>query len=84
MCGSPPAGAWRRPAPRATRWRSPAPAWGVMSLEGDEVKLTSMSQNIRRARALYRAHAVKDQSSDALLEARRLEVARDRVAEGDD
>ena len=44
----------------------------ALSLDRDEVKLSSMRQSISRAQALYRAHATDDQSSDAFLEARRL------------
>ena len=46
----------------------------AVSVDGDAVTLTSMASNVRRAQALYRAHVRKDQSSDAFLEARRLEA----------
>jgi bifunctional DNA-binding transcriptional regulator/antitoxin component of YhaV-PrlF toxin-antitoxin module len=51
----------------------------VVSVDGDEVKLTSIAKSIGHAQALYRAHATADQSSDAFLEARRLETVRDRA-----
>lgn len=49
----------------------------VLSIDGNEVKLSSVRQSISRAQALYRAHASADQSSDVFLEARRLEAAQD-------
>jgi bifunctional DNA-binding transcriptional regulator/antitoxin component of YhaV-PrlF toxin-antitoxin module len=70
--------------PRAAREALGVTSAGVvvLSMDGDEVRLTSMNHNIRRAQALYRAHVVEDQSSDAFLQARRLEAARDRAADG--
>lgn len=49
----------------------------VLSVDGDEVTLTSMRQSIRRAQALYRAHVTNDQPSDEFLESRRVEAAQD-------
>lgn len=56
----------------------------ALSVDGDEVKLTSMASSIKRAQALYRTNVKKDLPSDALLEERRDEAARDRVAEARD
>ena len=53
----------------------------VVSIDGDEVKLTSISQSIRRAQALYRAHASADQPSDAFLKERREEADREHRAD---
>ncbi|MDQ2859324.1 MAG: AbrB/MazE/SpoVT family DNA-binding domain-containing protein [Pseudomonadota bacterium] len=58
------------------------PSVVVLSLEGDEVKLTSARRGVARAQALYRANATADQSSDAFLAERRRESARDRAKEG--
>ena len=49
----------------------------VLSVDGDEVKLTSMRRSVRGAQALYRAHVTDDRPSDEFLEARRREAARD-------
>lgn len=49
----------------------------VLSIDGDDVKLSSMRKSIQQAQALYRAHVTDDQPSDAFLEARRLEASRD-------
>ena len=46
----------------------------AVSVDGDAVILTSMASNVRRAQALYRAHVREDQTSNAFLEARRLEA----------
>lgn len=51
----------------------------VVSVDGDELTLTSMRQNIRRAHGLYRAHATADASSDDFLKDRRAEAARERA-----
>jgi bifunctional DNA-binding transcriptional regulator/antitoxin component of YhaV-PrlF toxin-antitoxin module len=55
---------------------------GVISLsvEGDEVKLSSMQANIKHAQALYRAHVKTDQSSDGFLADRREEDGREEGA----
>lgn len=56
----------------------------AMSVDGDEVKLTSMHNSIKRAQALYRANVRNDLPSEALLEERREEAMRDRAAEARD
>ena len=53
----------------------------VLSVDGDEVKLSSMRQSINRAQALYRANVTNDQSSDEFLEERRIEAERDQAAD---
>lgn len=52
----------------------------VVSIEGDEVKLSSIRNSIRRAQALYRQHTTDDSSSDAFIADRRAEAARDEQA----
>ncbi len=47
----------------------------VLSVDGDEVKLTSIQKSIQKAQALYSAHVANDQSSEQFLETRRLEAA---------
>jgi bifunctional DNA-binding transcriptional regulator/antitoxin component of YhaV-PrlF toxin-antitoxin module len=54
----------------------------VVSLEGTEVKLSSMRQSIRRAQALYRAEVANDQTSEDFLRARRKESATENKAQG--
>ncbi len=49
----------------------------TLSVEGDEVKLISMTSSIKRAQALYRAHVVDDKSSDEFLEERRKEAVKE-------
>ena len=49
----------------------------VFSLEGNEVRLTSVGQSIRHAQDLYRRHATRDASVDEFLAERRAEAARD-------
>lgn len=51
----------------------------ILTLEGDEVRLTPLNYGISRARALYRQNTTSDRSTDAFLEDRRLEAARDAV-----
>lgn len=53
----------------------------VLSVDGDEVKLSSMRQSINRAQALYRANVINDQSSDDFLEERRIEAEQDQAAD---
>ena len=53
----------------------------VVSVDGDEVTLSSMRQSINRAQALYREHVRNDQTSDAFLEERRREAAREQAAD---
>lgn len=52
----------------------------VFSVEGDEVKLTSIQQSVKRAQALYRQYAKGDYSVDDFIAERRAEAARE--AEG--
>ena len=49
----------------------------VLSIDGDDVKLSSMRQSIKRAQDLYRQHATNDLSVDDFLAERRAEAARD-------
>ena len=49
----------------------------ALSVDGDEVKLTSMGSRVRYAQALYREHVKNDRSSDAFLEERRQEAERE-------
>jgi len=51
----------------------------AVSVEGDEVKLTSMAASIKKAQALYKAHVKDDQSSEDFLAARKAEAAREPV-----
>ena len=53
----------------------------VLSIDGDEVKLSSIRQSITRAQALYRANVTNDQSSDDFLEERRIEAEQDQAAD---
>ncbi|MEY2925790.1 MAG: hypothetical protein RL367_267 [Pseudomonadota bacterium] len=54
---------------------------GVVSLsvDGDEVKLSSMASRVKHAQALYRQHVKNYFSSDDFLEERRQEAERDRL-----
>jgi len=65
--------------PRAARAALGVTGAGVilLSVDGEEVKLTSVRQSVLRAQALYRAHVVDDRSSEAFLEERRAESAND-------
>ena len=49
----------------------------VLSIDGDNVKLTSMRQSIKRAQDLYRKHATNDLSVDDFIVERRAETARE-------
>jgi AbrB family looped-hinge helix DNA binding protein len=49
----------------------------VFSVEGDEVKLTSIGQSIKRAQDLYRQHATQDFSVDDFIAERQAEAARE-------
>jgi bifunctional DNA-binding transcriptional regulator/antitoxin component of YhaV-PrlF toxin-antitoxin module len=49
----------------------------VLSIDGNDVKLSSMRQSIKRAQDLYRQHATNDLSVDDFLAERRAEAARD-------
>lgn len=53
----------------------------VLSVDGDEVKLSSITQSVKLAQALYRTHVSNDRSSDEFLEARRIEAAQDRSSD---
>jgi bifunctional DNA-binding transcriptional regulator/antitoxin component of YhaV-PrlF toxin-antitoxin module len=53
----------------------------VLSVDGDEVKMISMRESIRRAQALYREHVTNDQTSANFLEARRLEARQDQATD---
>ena len=48
----------------------------VFSVEGDEVKLTSIHQSIKRAQDLYRQHVTSDFTVDDFIAERRAEAAR--------
>lgn len=50
-----------------------------ISVEGEEVKLTSIASRIKHAQALYRQHVKNDRSSDDFLEERRQEAAREEA-----
>jgi bifunctional DNA-binding transcriptional regulator/antitoxin component of YhaV-PrlF toxin-antitoxin module len=69
--------------PKAARAALGVTGAGIVSLsvEGEEVKLTSLASNIKRAQALYRQHVKNGTSSDAFLEARRQEAAADDAQE---
>lgn len=49
----------------------------VLSIDGDNVKLTSMRQSIKRAQDLYRQHATNDLSVDDFIAERRAEAVRE-------
>ncbi|QYE33519.1 MULTISPECIES: AbrB/MazE/SpoVT family DNA-binding domain-containing protein [Sphingosinicellaceae] len=49
----------------------------VLSIDGDNVKLTSMRQSIKRAQDLYRKHATHDLSVDDFIAERRAEAVRE-------
>jgi AbrB family looped-hinge helix DNA binding protein len=49
----------------------------VFSIDGDEVKLTSIRQSIRRAQDIYRQHATSDHSVDDFIADRRAEADRE-------
>lgn len=52
----------------------------VFSVEGDEVKLTSIRQSIKRAQDLYRQYATVDLTVDDFIAERRAEAARESEA----
>jgi AbrB family looped-hinge helix DNA binding protein len=52
----------------------------VFSVEGDEIKLTSIRQSIERAQELYRRYATNDLTVDDFLAERRTEAAREDEA----
>lgn len=65
--------------PKAARAALGVTGAGVLALtvDGDEVKLTSMASSLKRAQTLYRQHVKNDQSSDDFLEERRQDAARE-------
>jgi AbrB family looped-hinge helix DNA binding protein len=52
----------------------------VVSIEGEEVKLSSIRHSIRRAQQLYRQHVKTDMTSDDFIVERREEAERDERA----
>ena len=52
----------------------------VFSVEGNEVKLTSIRQSIKRAQDLYREYATSDFTVDDFIAERRAEAARESEA----
>ena len=52
----------------------------VFSVEGDEIKLTSIRQSISRAQQLYRQYATSDLTVDDFIAGRRAEAARENGA----
>ncbi len=67
--------------PKAVRAALGVNGAGVVSIsvEGEEVRLTSIASRIKHAQALYRQHVKNDRSSDDFLEERRQEAARDEA-----
>ena len=52
----------------------------VFSLEGGEIKLTSIRQSVKRAQDLYRQYATNDFTVDDFIAERRAEAARENEA----
>ena len=52
----------------------------VFSVEGGEIKLTSIRQSIKRAQGLYRQYATNDFTVDDFIDERRAEAAREDQA----
>jgi AbrB family looped-hinge helix DNA binding protein len=52
----------------------------VVSIEGDEVMLSSIRQSVRHAQELYRQHVKSDMTSDDFIAERRAEAERDKRA----
>ena len=67
--------------PKAVRSALGVTGAGIVSIsvEGEEVKLTSIASRVKHAQALYRQHVKNDLSSDDFLEERRQEAARDEA-----
>ncbi len=67
--------------PKAVRAALGVEGAGVIALtvDGDEVKLSSMASRIRYAQALYREHCKDDYTVDDFLRERREEAARDEA-----
>lgn len=51
----------------------------VMSVVDGEVRLTSMAKNVAAAQAYYKAHVLRDYSTDDFLEDRRKEALAERT-----
>jgi bifunctional DNA-binding transcriptional regulator/antitoxin component of YhaV-PrlF toxin-antitoxin module len=67
--------------PKAVRTALGVNGAGVVSIsvEGEEVRLTSIASRVKHAQALYRQHVKNDRSSDDFLEERRQETARNEA-----
>ena len=67
--------------PKAVRAALGVNGAGVVSIsvDGEEVRLTSIASRVKHAQALYRQHVKNDRSSDDFLEERRQEAARDEA-----
>lgn len=52
----------------------------VVSIEGDEVMLSSIRHSVRHAQELYRQHVKNDMTSDDFIAERRAEAERDKRA----
>jgi bifunctional DNA-binding transcriptional regulator/antitoxin component of YhaV-PrlF toxin-antitoxin module len=67
--------------PKAAREALGVTGAGVvaLSVDGDEVKLSSMASRVRYAQALYREHVKNGTSSDDFLEERRREAEIDNA-----
>ncbi|MCO4092903.1 MAG: AbrB/MazE/SpoVT family DNA-binding domain-containing protein [Sphingorhabdus sp.] len=52
----------------------------VVSIEGDEVTLSSIRHSVRHAQELYRQHVQNDMTSDDFIAERRAEADRDKGA----
>ena len=51
----------------------------VLSIDGDQVKLSTMQQSLKRAQMLYKSSATVDKSSDDFLSERRKESLRENA-----
>lgn len=52
----------------------------VVSIEGDEVTLSSIRHSVRHVQELYRQHVQNDMTSDDFIAERRAEAERDKGA----
>jgi hypothetical protein len=52
----------------------------VVSIEGDEVTLSSIRHSVRHVQELYRQHVQNDMTSDDFVAERRAEAERDKGA----
>lgn len=68
--------------PRAVRNALGMPDGGtvVVSIEGDEVMLSSIRHSVRHVQELYRQHVQNDMTSDDFVAERRAEAERDKGA----